>query len=186
MNIDPFYTNPANSGMNYLNQISSTIQPYYQPYIDSGNQALGSLMGQYNTLLTNPDSVISMAGQGFQSSPGYQYDYNQGMNAANEAAAAGGMLGTPASQQQAASMSENLANQDYNSYLDNSLGLYKTGLQGMGGINQLGYNASNEMAGSLASALTDQAGMAYKGQANQNAANANTMSAMISGLTSFL
>ena len=186
MNLNPFYDNPADSGMNYLNQIPGTITPYYQPYIDAGNQSLNTLMGQYNNLLSDPGAVMSMAGSGFQQSPGYQYQYDQGMNAANSAAASGGMLGTPYHQQQAASTAEGLANQDYYNFLNHSLGLYNQGLSGMQGINQMGYGASNELAQSLAGNLQSQAGMAYAGQGNQNQANADFIHGIAGGVASFL
>lgn len=186
MNLDPIYTNPANSAQNYFNQIPGTISPYYQPYINAGQQSLNTLMGQYNNLLTNPGSVIAMAGSGYQQSPGYQYNYNQAVQGADEAAAAGGMLGTPSNQQTAAAAGGNVANQDYQNYLNQSIGLYKTGLNGEEGINQMGYNASNELAQSLAAALMNQGSMAYAGQGNQNQANADFLGSMISGVTSFL
>lgn len=179
MNIDPFYSNPADSAMGYMNQIPSTITPYYQPYVDAGQQSLNTLMGQYNTLLSNPSSVMNSVGSGFQQSPGHQYQLNQGMNAANSAASAGGMLGTPYHQQQAASTAEGLANQDYYNYVDHGLGLYNQGLSGMSGINQMGYGASNELASSLAASLMNQGNMAYAGQANQNAANGNFLNTAI-------
>ena len=184
MNLDPFFDNPADSGMNYLNQIPGTITPYYQPYIDAGNQSLNTLMGQYNQLLSNPDAIMSMLGGGFQSSPGYNYQYNQAMNAANSAAASGGMLGTQSHQQNASQMASDLANQDYYNYLNHTTGLYNQGLSGMQGINQMGYGASNELAQSLANTLMSQAGMAYKGTANQNQANADFLGSAKSGFSS--
>ncbi len=175
------YTNPANTAMPYLNQVPGTISPYYQPYIDAGNQSLSTLMQQFNTLLTDPGAIMQMAGSGYQQSPGYQYQYNQGMNAANSAAAAGGMLGTPYEQQDAASMANNLANQDYQQYLNQTLDLYGKGLSGEEGIDSQGYNASNELATGLATNLNNQAGLAYNGQVNQNQHNAAMMNALIGG-----
>lgn len=175
------YQNPANAGMQYLNQIPGTIKPYYDPYIQAGQQSLGDLMSQYGQLINDPGQKFSQLGQGFQQSPGYQFQYNQGMNAANSAAQAGGMAGTPYHQQNAASMANNLANQDFYNYMGNVQGLYGQGLQGMGGINQMGYNASNELAQSLAASLMNQGGMAYAGANNQNAANGARMGNIFGG-----
>lgn len=185
MNLDPFYKNPASSAMNYFNQVPGTITPYYQPYIDSGNQSLNTLMSQYNKLLSNPQAILSLAGNGYQQSPGYKYQYNQGMNAANAAAASGGMLGTPQHQQDAAAMSENLADKDYQQYLQENLGLYGQGLQGMSGINSMGYNASNELANALAANLMNQGNMAAWGQENQNQANSDFLGGLIGLGSSF-
>lgn len=180
------YKNPADAAQGYLNQIPGTITPYYQPFINAGNQSRDVLMGQYGDLVNDPGQKFAQFGQGFQQSPGYQFQYNQGMNAANSAAGAGGMLGTPMHQQNAASMASNLANQDYYNYMNNIMGMYNTGLGGYGNMHQTGYNASNELAQSLAASLTNQAGMAYAGQNNQNANKGSGMDNIIGGLTGAL
>jgi hypothetical protein len=179
-------SNPANAAMPYLQQVPGTITPYYQPYINSGNQALSTLMQQFQTLLTNPQAIMQMAGSGYQQSPGYQYQYNQDMNAANSAAASGGMLGTPYHQENAASMANNLSNQDYEQYLNQTLDLYHTGLQGEEGINKMGYQASDALASGLATNLNNEGGLAYAGQASQNMQNADMWKSILGGITSIL
>lgn len=168
----PAYTNPADKAMPYMQQIPGTITPYYQPYVDAGTNSLATLMGQYQSLISDPGAVMNKMGAGFEESPGYQFQYNQGMNAANSAAASGGMLGTPEHQQNASDMSSNLANQDYYNYLSHVLGLYSQGMSGEEGTMKLGYGAGNELASSLAGNLQNEAGMAYAGQNNQNMADA--------------
>jgi hypothetical protein len=185
MNLDPFYSNPANAAMPYLQQIPGTITPYYQPYINAGNDALNTLIKQYSTLLNNPGQIISQAGSGYQESPGYQYNYNAAENANNAAAAAGGSLGTTEHQNEAASTATNLANEDYQTYLNQALGLYSKGLQGEQGLNTQGYNASNSLATSLGNNLESEAGLAYNGVASQNAANSGVLKD-ITGLTAGL
>lgn len=152
--------NPANAGMPYLNQISQ----YFQPYWNAGNQALGALQGQYGQLLNNPGAVMNRMGQGFQQSPGYQFQVNQALGAANRAGAAGGMAGSPMEQQNIAGTVNQMANQDYYNYLNHVTGLYGQGLQGEQGIAGMGLNAGED----LAQALMSQAQMAYSGMANQN------------------
>ena len=163
-----FMKNPASGAMNYLNQIPGAISPYYQPYINAGQGALGTLTDQYGQLISNPGQMMNQMGAGFQQSPGYQYNVQQSTNAANQAAAAGGMLGSPQEQQQLAQTTSGLADQDYYNYLDHVTGLYGQGLSGMSGINQMGYNASDQMAQTLASVLADQAGLSYSGQSDRN------------------
>lgn len=180
------YSNPADKGMDYLNKIPDTIKPYYDPYINAGKNSLSSLMGQYSSLLNNPNAIMKMLGKGYQQSPGYQFDYNQGMNATNAAAASGGMLGTPYHQQNAASMASNLADQDYQKYMQQMMQLYGFGLQGEQGINEMGFNASTGLADQLANNQTNQAGMAYAGQSNKNQANADLWNSAIKGGTAGL
>lgn len=162
------FTNPASGAENYLNQIPGAISPYYQPYIQAGSHAEGELSHQFDQLLSNPDSIVQMLGQGFQQSPGYTWSLNQGEDAINNAASAGGTLGTQAQQQQAGSLATNLANQNYYQYLGNAEKIYGTGIQGEQSLAQRGYGASNDLATNLAQALMSQAKLKYAGQANEN------------------
>ena len=185
MNLNPFsggsYKNPADDAMKYLEQIPGEVKPYYDPYINAGGSSLDQLMQQYNMLVNNPGNLMSSIGEGFTQSPGYQFQYNQGMNAANAAAASGGMLGTPYHQNQAASISSNLANQDFYNYLQTALQQYNAGLKGYEGINSMGYNASNELANTIGNNRLNQANMSYLGTSNQNQANADAFKALLGG-----
>ena len=89
------WDNPFSGSMDYLNQIPGTITPYYNPYIQAGGRSLNTLENTYNQLLQNPGQTMNQIGSGFQASPGYQYNVQQATNAANQAAAAGGMASRP-------------------------------------------------------------------------------------------
>lgn len=159
---------PSKAAQPYLNKIPGTISPYYQPYINAGNQALPGLQNMYNQMMQDPNAIISRLGAGYQQSPGYQWQLGQGQQAINNAAAAGGMAGSPMHQQQAGQLATNLANQDYESYLNHVLGLLGGGLTGQQGMAQMGYGASNDLATNLAQQLMSQANLAYAGTANRN------------------
>ncbi len=171
------YANPADSAMGYLNQIPGTISPYYQPYINAGTGALNTLTGQYTNLINNPTQTMNQIGGTYQASPGYQWQVDQATSAANNAAAAGGMAGSPAEQQQLATTTNQLANQDYWNYVNHGMQQYNTGLSGEQDINHMGYQASNELAQSLANALMSQAKLSYAGTANQNMMKQGTQGA---------
>lgn len=160
--------NPADAAMPYLNQIPGMMQGYYSPYINNGMQDMGMLQGQYNTLINDPGSLMKSIGAGFQASPGYQYQVDQATQAANNSAAAGGMVGSPAAQKFIANQVNGLASQDYNNYMNQALGLYGMGMNGLQQGNQMGYNASNSLAEALAQNSMNQANLAYQGQINQN------------------
>lgn len=178
--------NPASAASPYLNQVPGTITPYYQPYIDSGTNAMNTLNTQYNQNINNPAAVMNQVGAGYQQSPGYQWNVNQATNAANQASAAGGMAGSPQEQQQLATTVSGLANQDYYDYVDRAMKQYNTGLSGMSHINDMGYNASNELAQSLANNLLSQAKLQYAGQMNQNQSQGGGWGDLIGGVTSLL
>lgn len=161
--------NPANAAQPYLNQLTQMLPGYYNPYISAGLNSLPGLQQQYGALM-NPNFINTM-GQNFQQSPGYQFQVNQALGAANRAAAAGGMAGSPQEQQQIASTTNQLANQDYYNWLDHAMNAYGMGLQGQQGLYNTGFNASNELAQNMGGALESQANLGYAGQINQNEMN---------------
>lgn len=156
----------SQAAMPYLNQIGTQIPQYFTPYIDYGKQALPQLQQQYTQLLNNPGGVMNNIGAGFQQSPGYQFQTQQAMNAANRAAAAGGMLGSPAEQQSIAGTVTGLANQDYYNYLNHGMSLYGMGLNGMDDMAHMGLNATNSLTDDLMTQYLSQASDAYAGGAN--------------------
>jgi|HubBroStandDraft_1064217.scaffolds.fasta_scaffold00305_38 hypothetical protein len=174
--------NPAEAAQPYLEKIPGTIKPYYQPYINAGSSSIPTLQSQFKQLINNPQQLLSNFGQGYEKSPGYQFSVDQATKAANQAAAAGGMVGSPAEQQALAGQITGLANQDYYNYLNKVLGLYGQGLQGYEGLYQGGLTSSNALANLLAENLQNQAGLAYAGQANQNQANGSGWGNLFSGL----
>ena len=160
--------NPFAEANPYLQQMQPTVEQYLSPYINAGQQAGKTVGAQYQDLINNPGAMMNRMGAGYEQSPGYQYNVNQATNAANNAAAAGGYIGSPAEQEQLARAIAGISSQDYNQYLNNVMGLYGQGLQGMGNINQLGYGAAQGAVGSLSDMLKNQAEMSYYNTMNQN------------------
>lgn len=149
-------------------EMQAMFDKYYGPYIEAGMRAMPTLEEQYNLLLTNPTAVNEMLASGFQTSPGYDFQMEQAMNAANMAGAAGGMAGTPAHQQQAMGYAQGLANQDYWNYMNQMTGLYGTGLGVAQDINQMGYGASTGAAQGMGNYMGALMGMEYSAQQSQN------------------
>lgn len=163
-----FGEDPAEAAAPYLGGIGRETKPYYDPYIQAGREAIGQVQPEYQRLIQDPSGALARIGAGYQASPGYQFTLGQAQKAAQQAAAAGGMLGTPAQQQRMSEITSNLASQDYNNYLRNVMGLYGQGLSGLSGIGQMGYGASDAMARMLAQQMASQAQLQYAGAANRN------------------
>lgn len=186
-----FSQNPGNAASQYFNQIPGMLNGVYSPwmgqnaqqamnpYLQSGQWANSNLQGQIGNLINNPGQFMNQMGQGFQQSPGFQFQVGQATNAANSAAAAGGMAGSPAEQQSLAGTVNGLANQDYYNWLNGAMGLYGKGLEGLQGMygtgagmaqNQYDTGASmaNAYGENLASSMENQGINAYNGQMNQN------------------
>jgi hypothetical protein len=177
---------PYDAAKGYYDKIPGTISPYFNPYIQAGHGALNQLQGQFGGLINDPSAMYNKVAGGYHQSPGFQWQLGQGMNAAGNAAAAGGLAGSPQHQQQAATMAEGLANQDFQNYMSQALGLYGTGLSGMQGINQMGYNASDQLAGGLANNLQNQGNMAFAGQAARNQSRGSSWGNIFGGLASLV
>lgn len=157
-------------GGGIYSDISKTITPYFDPYVQAGTSSLGSLQEQLSRMYSDPGALYASLGEGFQQSPGYQYNVQQATEAANRAAAAGGQLGSPAEQQALAQQVQGMANQDYQNYMNQMMGLYGQGVQGLTGLTGLGYQAGSTLAEDLARAKMAQYGMdAAKRQAEQKA-----------------
>lgn len=123
-------TGGATTPMGYLGQIQTMLPQYFQPY----------------QRMLDPTQMMQEFGGQYTQSPGYQYQLSQALKAGGQAAAAGGMAGSPMQQQQAMQTAQGLAGQDYYNYLDRALGLYQTGAGGYRGLGE-----------DLASALMEQA-----------------------------
>ena len=190
------YTNPGDQASKDLQQIPGQVQPYYQPYINAGNQSMSALgnqiasllgggsqlQGAYGSMISNPGAYLNSIGAGYQQSPGYQYELQQGQDSVSNAAASGGYVGTPQEQQYMANTTEGIANQDYNDWLNHTMnilqmgiggaqGMYNTGFSGAQDMSHLGYDASNSMAETIAQSLMQQANLDYASQVNQNQHN---------------
>lgn len=171
---------PSKEANKYLEQIPGAVNPYYQPYINQGQNANQNLMEQYGKLINDPNALYSQFGQGYKESPGYQFKLNQALQSGTNAAAAGGMAGSPAHQQQNMQLANDISSQDYNDYINHILGLYGLGLQGEQGLGEQGFKASLGYGDILGSNLGQQAGLKYQGIAGQNANKSNLLNNLIS------
>lgn len=201
-----FQKNPADSAMQYYNQIPGMMGNIYQPYMNNANTAFGNLnqymnngvnaghtlSQQLNMMATNPSAVMNQMGSSFHQSPGYQWNVNQALSAANRAAAAGGMAGSPAEQYSLAQNVTGMANQDYYNYLNHSMNMFQNGLSGLQSMYNTGANVgnniyetgaqmANEYGENMAQAMMNQGNLAYAGQINQNQAQQGGWGALAGG-----
>lgn len=200
------YQDPSDAASGYLNKLPGMYNSIFNPYMQAGQNALAgmsqyenrgnaagnALMGQYNQMTNDPGGLINKMGSSFHQSPGYAFQTSQALGAANRAAAAGGMAGSPAEQQNIAGVTNQLANQDYYNYLNHAQNVYGMGIQGMQHTEGLGanlgediYNQGANAAGNLAqglgSAYMSQASNAYSGAINNNQRIGAMIGPMFSG-----
>jgi hypothetical protein len=176
------YENPADSGMQYLNQVPETVTPYYKPYRQLGLASGAAIAPQYYKMATNPQGYYNTTMSGYEQSPTYQFNYDQGTKQMEGDAAAGGYTGTEYDQQRQAEFEQGLLSQDQQQYYNNVTRAQQYGLQGGHQFYNTGYQASDTLANMLAQNLTMQAGLAYKGTAWDNSMKAQRRNNFSSGL----
>jgi hypothetical protein len=152
-----------------LGEIPSQIKPYYDDYINRGKNIGGDYEDMSREMMMHPDDFINRMGQGYQKSPGYDWNLKQGEAAIGNANAAGGMAGTPQHEQQNAEMATGLASQDYQKYMDRIMQGFGMGQQGASDIYGTGAKMSGSLADNIAQVLSGQAGMQYADQQSKNA-----------------
>jgi len=169
------FENPANGAMPYLEQSDKLAQPYHQ----SGLDALKSNQDLYHNQISNPGQELGRIGQGYEQSPGYQYALQQALGSVNAKAGSEGLLGSPTQDKWRMETASGLASQDYNKWLEHVLGLYGMGTQGMGHIQDQGYDATQ----SLMNNMSSKANLAYNGQNQENAFTGGLLGAFANGLS---
>jgi hypothetical protein len=145
------YGNATGALTNYAGQAQGTLQngvnaavgtvqgsnANYQPYATNGGAASGMLS---NALGLNGTAGNAAATSAFQQAPGYQYQLDQSTGAAQRAAAASGMNASGNTLSAVSQLGSNLANQGYNTWLQNLQGVGSQGLSAAQGIS--GNNAA--------------------------------------------
>ena len=154
--------NPADSAMPYLDKIPGQTSPYMQPFFEAGKGSLPGLQEQYQNLLGDPGGFINKIGGSYQQSPGFKFALQQALQSGGNAAAAGGMAGSPMQ------VATGLANQDYGNWMQNALGLYGQGLHGQQDLAHMGQQSGQSMADMIAQTLAQQGNLAFQGQAQKN------------------
>jgi hypothetical protein len=109
----------------------------YQPWVDTGKTA--------NTMYSNSLGLNGASGNeaatgAYQTSPGYDFQLQQGEQAAQRGASAAGMLNSGNTLTALTEYGQGLANKDYGSWLDRLNGVSGQGLQAAGG-QAAGYGA---------------------------------------------
>lgn len=174
--------NPADAAMPYINQIPGMEKGYYDPYINRGNEASNTLSPQFNQMGTDPAAFLEKLMGKYEPSRGYQLQKDEALKSAGNTAAAGGMRGSLNDISNEARITDTLMGNDMQQWLQNVLGINKTGLEGLQHTADQGFNASGALAGDLSNVLGTQAGLAFNGQANQNKSQSDLLSGLMKAL----
>lgn len=142
------------------------------PYADTGapaTRALSDFAG-----LNGPDAANNAMAM-FHSSPGYQFQLDQGLRAVDSAGASKGLERSGPLLQAEQAFGQGLANQDFGNYLNRLSGYAGQGLQ-----------AAGNQAQTFVSGATQQAGLVGQGAANTNAGIGQLAGAVVPSLAKYL
>lgn len=169
----PQWTNPSNAAMPYLQGTPSMAEGLYNPYIDTGNAAMGKFAPQVESMATPAGSVANYnaLASGYSQSPGVQNSINNATQQTNQVAAAGGMAGSPTEQTAVANETVALSDEDFDNYMKMVSGYQTTGLGGEADLMHQGAQASNSLADMLAKNASEEAAYAYGGARSENMHN---------------
>ncbi len=173
---------PSEAAKKYLDQIPGTGHDIYDPYRKQGQTADTELWSKFTQMLNDPQGFHDNIMKGYKPSEGYQAK-SQELNAQiGNAAASGGIAGTPYHQEQQGKATNALLSQDQNDYYKQIMGIFDQGKEGEQHTSDRGYDASKSLADMLAEALSEQGGLAYKGAENKNA----QQSALINSIMQYI
>lgn len=157
---------------NLINSARNTINTNY-------NQAIAPFQTLFNNAQTGATTYADATGvngavgydrakANFQTNPGYQFQFDQGLQALDRGAASRGMVTSGNLLQAEQQYGTNLANQSYNQYVQNLLPYLNQSTQAATGLSGTYQNLGNQMA----TLYGNQANTAYQTQAGVGNANA--------------
>jgi hypothetical protein len=140
-----------------LKKTYGQVSTLYQPYRDIGGAGFATEAGSYG--IGGP-GARQAAVDAFQASPGYQFQLGEGLRAVQNSAAAQGNLGSGGTLRALMQYGQGLADQDYSNWQ-----------QGLSGLTQLGYGATQGTANARLGLGSQMASnLASQGAARTNAA----------------
>jgi hypothetical protein len=128
-----------------------------QPWMQTGQAALAKLAGMYgvtggNGVVPNGDALKNDPYGGYTESPGYQFQRDQGVQAAERAAAASGRLASGGTQKAVARYVTGLAANDYDNYTARLAQLAGVGQNATNAVTAAGQNTANNITTALGNA----------------------------------
>lgn len=137
---------------NYLgNQyLTNTLDPQYQAQMAIYNPEEAQYQNQvnnYNTYAAKGQATPADISDIIQNQPGYQFNFNQGVNAIQNSASASGMLNSGPLLQQLDSFGQGIASSYYQNYLSNLQGLAGSSTSGNSSVSSAANSLGNSTSG---------------------------------------
>lgn len=140
---------------------------YYDPYVQQGQQAGDLLRGQYDPMTSDPSGYLDGIMKNYKPTEQYQQRREEALGAMSNTAAAGGIRGTQQDQLSQGRMADRLMGEDMQQYLNNVLGIQKTGMEGERDFYNKGYDASGRLEQGLSNVLGTKMTRDFQGNQQQ-------------------
>jgi hypothetical protein len=150
---------PYDKAMEQYQKYMQMGQGVQQPYLDAGKQGLGNYQ-EWLDKQKDPSGFINGLMGNYQESPYAHMMQQQAMNAGNNSASAGGMIGSSALMQQQMQNAGQIASGDMNQWLQNVLGIntqYGEGQKDLKNGGQQSANALTDMYNNMGKQMGDAA-----------------------------
>ncbi len=121
-------------------------QSYFQPYYDTGTDALKKFHETSDQLVSDPTKLENSIMSGYSMSPWAQHQTHEMTSQMNRQAAAAGDLGTPNEQAALGRQVQSISSQDEGQFLNNAMQPYHWGLEGLNNMASMGQQAGGSMA----------------------------------------
>lgn len=170
----PEYTGPDPN--EYLNKIPGILNETYDPYRQQAEQVYPELANSYNMMASDPTGYMQGMMNKFQESPQYQQQFNDILKGSQVASQAGGYKNSQMGQ---GDLSSILASNDMQQWLKNATDVQGSGLSGLQGIYDTGFDASSALSSDMANLMGSKASLDFSRQSNQNQGRADRGNALL-------
>ncbi len=154
----------------------------YAPWIERGRQGMDTAYGEYQRNIDNPNSVQDQIAGGYYQSPYEKYLRDKTTEGINNNAANTGMLGSGAMNRALQEQLSGITGQFMNDYVNRGMNSYGVGLQGMGHLGDMGFQANQQMNDAVNNLYNQAAGGELQGARSASDARAKRMGGILGGI----
>lgn len=159
---------PAEAARPNIEKIPGATRPYYDPYINRGNEANQVAGSQYNRMTQDPTAFRNEMLSGYRESPATQRRLDETLRRQANTANAGGYRGGPADQARVMDLTNALLSEGEGDYFDQIMRVLGGGLQGQESALGRGFNAASSQADVEGGTLANLGQLDYKQQEEKN------------------
>lgn len=173
--------NPAGDAMQYSQQLPGTVRPYYEPFIEQGQQANQDINPQYSRMATDPAEYMNQLMKNYSLDEGFQMQKKNLQRELSGVAAAGGYRGNQYDQEQQAKLVSALLASHRGDWFDRVRELQQGGLEGRRRTADLGFVASTGLGDILGSNLNQMGSLAFQGAQAKQQSRSDLLRNLIGG-----